>query len=269
MNHSPAKKTAIKAALVVCGVVVLAILGAAGGWLVWHAQQRSASTTEPGDTTTVATQQPSEPAKVAQPPKFDTAQHSVTAPESLWVIVNKQHPLAPAGYVPTDLVTGVQGYVYSQRIDKQLRAMIAQAAAEGVTLQLSSAYRSYANQQVLYANYVAQYGQAQADAISARPGHSEHQTGLAVDIGGVTNPACNFNECFGDTVEGKWLAAHVHAYGFVVRYTKQNGSVSGYSPEPWHIRYVGVELAAELERTGTPTLEEFFGVTGGWQYVGV
>lgn len=200
-------------------------------------------------------------------PSFDKSLYSHTDPSSLWIVVNKPVPLNPVSYAPSDLIQGYEGYVYSQRADADINAMMTAARTAGIGLSLSSAYRSYSNQTTLYANYTRQYGQATADTISARPGHSEHQTGLAFDIGGVTNPGCNFNVCFGNTVEGKWLAEHAQEYGFLIRYTEQNTAITGYSPEPWHARYVGRELAAELQKQNVTTLEEFFGVEGGATYV--
>lgn len=98
--------------------------------------------------------------------------------------------------------------------------------------------------------------------VSARPGHSEHQTGLAVDLVTPASPDCDFEVCFAETPGGQWLAANAWRYGFIIRY--QSGSdITGYSPEPWHLRYVGKSLAAELRRTGVATLEEFFGIPGG------
>ena len=104
---------------------------------------------------------------------------------------------------------------------------------------------------------LAQLGQAGADLTSARPGHSEHQTGLAVDISAV--PAtCALDQCFADTVQGKWLAKNAYKWGFVLRYPNKMTSITGYEFEPWHYRYVGVELATEMHTTGIKTLEQFF-----------
>lgn len=198
--------------------------------------------------------------------RFDKTANSTTDPTSLWVIANKQNPLTPIDFSPTDLVAGPQGSLVSSRINPDLNAMMTAAAQESITLTISSSYRSYANQSTLYANYVAQYGQDVADTISARAGYSEHQTGLAVDIGGVTQPACNFNACFGETIEGQWLRDNLNNFGFIIRYTDDNGDIAGFAAEPWHLRYVGKELAAELKEQNISTLEEFFDVPGGRSY---
>lgn len=140
--------------------------------------------------------------------------------------------------------------------------LFAAAKKDGINLMVSSGYRSYTYQVNLYAGYVRSSGQAEADKISARPGHSEHQTGLALDVE-PTSKTCEVEQCFGDTPEGQWVKAHAYEYGFIIRYTPDKVAVTGYSSEPWHIRYVGAELAAEMHRTNTETLEEFFGISGG------
>ena len=140
-----------------------------------------------------------------------------------------------------------------------LEALFAGAKAAGVPLMLSSGYRSYAYQTSLYNGYVAAHGQAQADTFSARPGYSEHQTGWAVDVEPL-NQQCDVDQCFANLPEGKWVAAHAYEYGFIVRYTADKVGVTGYSYEPWHIRYVGKPLALELHQKGIETLEEFFGL---------
>lgn len=198
--------------------------------------------------------------------QFDKTVNSTTDPASLWIVVNKQNPLTPIDFTPSDLVAGPQGSLVSARVNPDLNAMINAAAQEAVTLSISSSYRSYANQATLYTNYVAQYGQELADTISARAGYSEHQTGLAVDIGGITQPDCNFNECFGETIEGQWLRDNVTKFGFIIRYTENNGDVAGYAAEPWHLRYIGKELATELKTQNVTTLEEFFEIAGGRVY---
>ena len=83
----------------------------------------------------------------------------------------------------------------------------------------------------------------------------EHQTGWAVDVGGG---GCHIDNCFGATAEGKWVAAHVHEYGFIIRYTAEKQAITGYRAEPWHIRYIGTELSTELHKQNITTLEEFF-----------
>ena len=101
----------------------------------------------------------------------------------------------------------------------------------------------YVYQKQLYDGYVAQMGQDEADKISARPGTSEHQTGLAFD---VTLPSgeCFLETCLGAMPEGEWIAANAYKYGWIVRYPEGKEDITGYSYEPWHLRYVGIEVIA-------------------------
>jgi D-alanyl-D-alanine carboxypeptidase len=191
----------------------------------------------------------------------DLAAHSTTDPTSPWVVVNKRTPLDPIDYEP-DLTT-VRGYLVRPDAAPDVAALLDAADADGVRLTLRSAYRGYPKQVAVYEGWVAQLGARQADAVSARPGYSEHQTGLGVDVGGTTQPECDFEACFGETVEGRWVAEHAAEFGLLVRYTRQNSAVTGYAPEPWHLRWVGRELAEHLRATGVTTLEEAFGVPGG------
>lgn len=208
-----------------------------------------------------------------QPPTqtatFDKQQYSLSDPASIWIVVNKQRQLNPKTYAPGDLVvpsiplrsniTSTEKYVRSATADA-LQKLAAGAAASGLTLNLQSGYRSYDFQVALYNSYVSQDGQAKADTYSARPGYSEHQTGFAADLGGTTSPSCNVEECYANTPEGQWLAAHSWEYGFIIRYPKDKTAITGYTYEPWHVRYVGVELSTEMHKTGIETLEEFFGL---------
>lgn len=137
--------------------------------------------------------------------------------------------------------------------------MAAAAKTDGLVLTLESGYRSYNLQVSLYNRYVAEQGQAVADTQSARPGYSEHQSGLATDLGGTTNPSCNVEQCYAGTPEGKWIAANAYKYGFIIRYPLGKDSVTGYEYEPWHVRYVGIDASQEMHSRGVLTLEEFFG----------
>jgi D-alanyl-D-alanine carboxypeptidase len=177
------------------------------------------------------------------------------------VVVNKRTPLDPIDYEPE--VTVVRGYLVRPDAAPDLTALLDAADADGVHLTLRSAYRTYPKQAAVYDGWVTRLGAEQADAVSARPGHSEHQTGIAVDVGSSTRPECDFDGCFGATVEGRWVAEHAVEHGFLVRYTPGNSAVTGYAPETWHLRWVGRELAAHMRDTGSTTLEEVFDVPGG------
>lgn len=189
--------------------------------------------------------------------EFDKKKYSTEDASSIWVVSNKTRSLNPIDYSPDDL-EDVGG---NQRLRKQaaaaLKQMLLAARNEGLTVTPLSGYRSYDTQVRVYGNEVATYGQAVADTQSAKPGHSEHQTGLAIDVGGG---GCGIEDCFGDTAEGKWVAANAYKFGFIIRYVSGKEDITGYRYEPWHIRYVGNELALELRRTGVLTLEEFFGL---------
>lgn len=141
---------------------------------------------------------------------------------------------------------------------KATEAMFAAARKAGISLALVSGYRSYSYQSQVYNNFVRQDGTAAANRYSAKPGHSEHQTGLAIDVGDV-NGTCQLETCFGDTPAGKWVAQNAYRYGFIIRYKEDTERQVGFSYEPWHLRYVGPELARELNRTGQ-TMEAFFGL---------
>ncbi len=200
----------------------------------------------------------------AQPtqPSFDKSRFSLTDPTSSWLIVNKQRQLTPKEYEPTDLRTpAMEVESTTMRVNNQtataLEELDAAAKEAGIKLTLASAYRSYSEQVTVYDSMVRGYGQTEADRQSARPGHSEHQTGWAADLG-AANGKCRIELCFADTPEGKWLAANAHTYGFVIRYPEGKESVTGYNYEPWHLRYVGKELAAEMRAQNISTLEEFF-----------
>ncbi|MCI0156600.1 M15 family metallopeptidase [Leifsonia shinshuensis] len=204
------------------------------------------------------------------PVGFDKSAHSVDDPNSIWVVVNKARPLNPIDYTPPTLVYPDVTYVNRQpmrpEVADALVAMFKAGKAEaGLDFSVQSAYRSFESQTRVYNDDVAQHGQAYADTDTARPGHSEHQTGLAVDISAV--PAkCSLDACFGTTLQGAWLSANSWKFGFILRYAEITAPITGFTYEPWHFRYVGVPLANELHAERVNTLEEFFGVPGGTEY---
>lgn len=163
------------------------------------------------------------------------------------LVVNKSYGL-PENYNPGGLTSECAEHF------EDLRHA---AADDDIIIYLSSGFRSYETQRQLYNGYVNTYGQAVAETFSARPGYSEHQTGLAID--------CNIvNDSFIGTPEAEWLEEHCHEYGFIIRYPKGKESVTGYKYEPWHIRYVGEYLAEQLHNSGL-TLEEYLGVSSYYQ----
>ncbi len=203
------------------------------------------------------------PDRTIPPASFDKTEYSIDKADSIWVVVNKKRPLS-ADYIPAGLVSHPLGGQVRPEASNALDNLLSAAKTDGVTFKMISAYRSYGSQASVYNGYVQTDGQANADTYSARPGHSEHQTGLAADLG-AQNGSCDLEACFGDTPAGQWLAAHAHEHGFIIRYHEGKESVTGYQYEPWHIRFVGVELATELVKTGQ-TMEEFFGLPAAPSY---
>ncbi|WP_144791414.1 M15 family metallopeptidase [Kocuria palustris] len=171
-------------------------------------------------------------------------------------VVNKQRPLEPQDYAPEPLAD-VEGHQLREDAAAAAEEMLAQMRAEGIPVSISSAYRSYDEQVSTYQHWVDVNGQETADTISARPGHSEHQTGLAMDLADGTG--CDLQECFADTEAAKWAAQHAHEHGFVLRFPEDGQQITGYAYEPWHYRYVGEQRAQEFHDSAATTLEEFYG----------
>lgn len=197
---------------------------------------------------------------------FDKTKYSLDQPASPWLIVNKKRPI-PIDYIPSELVMADVRHDSSDSaeekkiksgVHKSVETMFADAKKAGFDLLFASGYRSADLQASYYNGYVARDGQDAANKYSAKPGTSEHQTGLAFDVS-RSDRKCYLEICFSETPEGKWLAKNAYKYGFTLRYPKGKEDITGYQYEPWHFRYVGPELAAELNKTNQ-TLEEFFGL---------
>ncbi len=208
--------------------------------------------TEPPATETPTTEPPATEPPATQPPATEppaTEPPAASGPTYIGgiLIANKTYSL------PTDYNPGLDPTCQSQ-----FKKLSAAAAAEGLNIYLSSGFRSYDYQKRIYNNYVRIHGQAKADTFSARPGHSEHQTGLAIDVNTVT-------DSFGATREAAWLAAHAHEFGFIIRYPKGKEHITGYKYEPWHIRYLGIDTATAVYNSGL-TLEEYLGITSVYNY---
>lgn len=136
------------------------------------------------------------------------------------------------------------------------------ATFDGIHLKIGSGYRSYDYQNQIYMNYVARDGAAAADTYSARPGHSEHQTGLAMDICSTDGNVPCITSGFDNSAEAKWLSENCYKYGFIIRYPQGKEDKTGYKYESWHIRYVGTELAKTLYNNGNwVSIEEYFDIT--------
>lgn len=187
----------------------------------------------------------------------------VTNPDSVRVVVNKERYL-PHGYEPDDLVVPDVEFSFGDIVEKSymrkeaaeaLEALFAGSKEADIELYAVSGYRSYKRQKSIYDNGVATRGEEETAKVSAFPGTSEHQTGLAMDVSALSVNN-DLEQTFGDTEEGRWLAEHAHEYGFIVHYLKGKEHITGYLYEPWHIRYVGKELAEAVYASGL-SLEEY------------
>ena len=180
--------------------------------------------------------------------------------DSINVIINKKRELSE-NYVPKELVKPnvslmKDSILLQKEASTAIEVMFAAAKEEGYSLAIGSGYRSYAYQKTLYNNYVSRDGEKAANRYSAKPGQSEHQTGLAADIGTVSG-YCYLKNCFKDTPEGKWLKENSHLFGFILRYPEEKEEITGYIFEPWHFRYIGVEEASKVYESNL-TLEEYY-----------
>lgn len=212
---------------------------------------------------------PEEPKNNEEPEKKTPADSNneepeqVENPDSIEVLVNKQH-LLPESYEPSDLVKPDVPFYFEEDLPKRymreeaaeaLEKLFEAARAEGLNLVGASGYRSYERQKQIYESNVAKMGKEAADKVSAFPGASEHQTGLAIDVTS-SEMGYGLDQAFGDTEEGKWLANHAYQYGFIIRYPEGRTEVTGYSYEPWHLRYVGKKAAEEIHKNNL-VLEEY------------
>lgn len=174
------------------------------------------------------------------------------------IIANKTYKL-PESFVPKNTYKSATGSICQECIDKTAYSayttMRSDASKNGLSIWIASGYRSYSYQGGLYNSYVNRSGKEAADTYSARAGHSEHQTGLAFDLNTV-------EDSFANTKEGIWVNENCYKYGFIIRYPKDKSNETGYKYEPWHLRYVGKDLASKLYNGGDwITLEDYFGIT--------
>lgn len=181
------------------------------------------------------------------------------------LIVNKKHRL-PRDYQPEGLrqpdVSCDGHQIVCEPVATQIEQMFREASADGVSMILVSGYRSWQLQCHLFEKRTREHGIEDTLRYLARPGFSEHQTGLAVDLSDATRPETKLEATFAGTAAGEWLAMHAHRFGFHLRYPEGGEPVTGYAWEPWHFRFVGARLATLLKDRGQ-TLEEYFGVDGG------
>lgn len=167
-------------------------------------------------------------------------------------IVNKYFKLS-ADYTPADLVE-VDGRVMGRITAEAYVQMRDTAKAEGFNVTVSSAYRSYSDQQATYEKFLRLEGSVEeTDKTCARPGYSEHQTGLAIDVQGAIPGGRNITK----TPDGAWVKENCHRFGFILRYQPEIVDVTGYASEPWHLRYVGTEISNDMKNRGIKSLEEY------------
>lgn len=165
------------------------------------------------------------------------------------LVANKSHSL-DQDYVSPD----------TEKRKEMEQKMLDDAAADGVIITELSSYRSYEYQRQLFNGYVAEMGHDAAASLSAIPGTSEHQTGLTADFG-ASDGRCTLESCYASTKEGKWLKENAYKYGFILRYQLGKDQITGYNFEPWHYRYVGVDIATEMYNNDPEmTLEEYLGI---------
>jgi len=179
-------------------------------------------------------------------------------PTKIDVLVNKKHPLNPLDFTP-NLVT-IDGATLQPEAANAWHTMRLAAENDGITLNTNSSYRSYSTQVATYNHWTAVNGSSKlADQVSARPGYSEHQTGLALDI---STGSCTL-DCFDNSASYHWLVENGYKFGFIQRYQTGEESITGYSAENWHWRYVGIDTATDMRNKGIKTLEEYWHISGG------
>ncbi len=186
--------------------------------------------------------------------EFYTDTERIENPDEITTLINKYH-YVDKDFVPKDLVTlfdSKNGAKMVRVAAEAYQKFIEGAKKDGITLESTTAYRSYSFQNTLYTNYVAEDGQKKADTYSARPGTSEHQLGLAVDL---NDP--NVSGARLDDKDFKWVKENSYKYGFILRYLEEFVPITGYMEEPWHIRYLGVELATKVYNSGL-TYDEYY-----------
>jgi D-alanyl-D-alanine carboxypeptidase len=193
-----------------------------------------------------------------------TSLYNTDVASSLQVVVNKQRPLNPVEYLPKGKVQIGYSWVVKPAGEAYAKLKAAVSAQKLGTLCINSGYRSFSSQKLIHDAKVAQLGKIAGEKLAARPGYSEHQTGLAMDIS-TTQLGCRIGS-FGASKAAKWIAANAWQFGFVVRYPNGKTDITGYVWEPWHLRFVGVDLATDMQVKKIATLEEYFGLAAAPKY---
>lgn len=208
------------------------------------------------------------------PPCDDVTNEEIDLAASPLVVVNKLRPLNPIDYTPKVITPPFRHPAthnpHALRLTKEAGVAfvkLAQGAKDAGAgyLFLQSGYRSYSTQKAVHARQVSRLGLKAGEALAARPGYSEHQTGLAADVGAI-GQGCLIRICFATTKMGKWLAANAYKYGFIIRYPKGQTPITGYQYEPWHLRYVGLPVAADMKQQSITVLENYWGLQSAPDY---
>ncbi len=254
-RHRTVVGVVVLAVIVLVIAIAIAVLASRGDGEPAAAPIRSTSTpstTEPAPSTTV------DPRPDEAPPVGTTPD-----PAAILVLVDRQRNL-PADWAPPRLVAPELEWARTDSVERRLLRPEAAAAIDelgwaaardGAPIIGISAFRSEESQRQVYEAHVRKEGAAAANTFSAAPGHSEHQTGLAIDVTGADG-TCPTEPCFGLTPQAAWLEAHAPEYGFIVRYPKGKEQVTTYAAEPWHLRYVGIGPALAMQRADL-TLDEY------------
>ena len=193
-------------------------------------------------------------------------------PSHVWFVVNKAMPMEPIDYAPVDWAAPADiplGNLAAVRTDiaPTVTAMSEASVAAGTgQIGMQNGYRGYSVQQRIHDQRVSSLGKEAGERLAARPGYSEHQSGIAMDVFGCT-PGCSSSEQFGSTATYGWVVEHAWEFGWIIRYEDGQTPITGYDPEAWHLRYIGPELAAAYHAGGFHTLEEFFGLPAAPGYV--
>lgn len=263
---SPQRAAEIRRNRIVAGTLLAAIVISLSLVVARCATGSSGTTAAP---TTTATAPPATTTTTTGPTAPATPPAGVVAdPDAVLVLVDRVRSL-PDTYTPPDLVTAPIAWAPTHETERRMLRQVASdhavdlfaaADAAGVPLVGISGYRSYATQKAVHDRSVERNGEDEGDRYTALPGHSEHQTGLALDVT-AADGSCATEDCFADTPEAAWLAANAPRFGFIVRYPEGADDLTGYSYEPWHLRYVGVDVAEELQRRHL-TFDEWLGTAG-------
>jgi zinc D-Ala-D-Ala carboxypeptidase len=246
------------------GLALVIVLGASGVglWATWDSTQTSAdslSTTAGGRLVTTTTAGLRATTTVPLPHCEQGDEPAVGDPDTEWAttVIDSSYAL-PADFAPGDLLEVNQaGFDSRDRVRSfvigDLAALGEAAEANGTPIVVISAYRSYDYQANLFAHRAEEVGDAEAALRTARPGHSEHQLGTAIDV--LDPGGGDLTTAFAQTPAGQWVAAHAHEYGFVLSYPDAAQERTCYEFEPWHLRYVGRDIAAEIHESGLTARE--------------